>query len=577
MRLLDGVDIPMRDGVNLATDIWLPETNAPCPVLLQRTPYRRETPFGSQYISSLEFQSALRRGYAIAVQDTRGRYASGGQFRPFEDEANDGADTIEWLRQQSFCDGSIGMFGASYVGATQVLALGKNPNGLKAVVPQLTTARYGETWIHRGGASELAFLLLWVIESLGADHLQRRAEEMSQSASDRLNDLLADLQQDPLAAFSRLPILDEAIIELAPYLTHWFAADADHQHSHLDSEDWLKTNKTAALVIGGWNDIFIEGSIELFLKTRRRWKTPEQVPDRLIIGPWSHGNPTDWQGDEWLGYSASSAELPSETLRFFDQTIKGAPQDSPMVRYFRSGTNTWHCAPDWPLPGSTDVSMYLDCDRASLRSTPGGKAIVSYVSDPSDPVPTIGGANFLPGLLLGQNSGPKNQEGIERRDDVLTFTSMPLREELEITGLVRAVLWVSSSVAKCDWTARLCEVNAEGQSLGVVDGILRWNNPEEFGNKPSEIEVRLGHVSRMIAKGNRLRLQIASSNFPRFDRNPQAAVDPARAKQTDYLIANQSIFSGSAFPSALILPVIPKSFPEGPNLASFTTVREIRQ
>ncbi|OCJ14415.1 esterase [Rhizobium sp. AC44/96] len=571
-RLLDNVDVTMRDGVILKTDIWLPATDAPCPVLLQRTPYRKETPFGSQYISALEFQTALRRGYAIAVQDTRGRYQSDGDFVPFTFEGQDSADTVEWLRRQPFCNGKIAMFGASYVGATQVLALSENPDGLKAIAPQLTTARHGETWMYRGGALELAFVLLWVIESLGADHIQHRMAAMPAEMCDRVQTLLELLQRDPAAAFARLPILDDAIAELAPHLRDWFHPQAVGGKSGADRLDWVKTNKTAMLVVAGWNDIFLEGSIELFEKAKSRWGGRSHMPDRLIIGPWSHGNPTDWQGEEWLGYSASSADLPEENLAYFDSVLEDRQPVSPIVRYFRSGSNSWHAAPDWPLPDSIDVPHFLDCSRGTLGSTPGAKASSDFVSNPSTPVPTAGGATFLPGLLLGRNSGPVDQTVIEARSDVRVFTGQPLREDLEVTGLVTACLWVTSSSPRSDWTAKLCEVDPVGRSVGIVDGVLRWENAAATRDHPVEVTVRLGHISRLFKKGYRLRLQVASSNFPRFDRNPQSAVPSTLAKASDFVIAEQQVFSGSGFPSRLTLPVVTVSYPCARSLSDLRKV-----
>ena len=219
-RILDSVEIAMRDGSNLRANVWLPDETGQWPVLLQRTPYRKDDAF-----STLDFLAALRRGYAIVVQDTRGRFASDGTFTPFVNEAEDGIDTIAWLRQQSFCNGQVMMFGGSYVGATQVLAAAAHPTGLTAVSPFLTTARHGDTWTYRGGAHELAFLLLWVIESLGPEDLRRRLNDMPKADAERATRVLADFQKDPQVAFARLPILDDDLIALAPYAATWFNAE----------------------------------------------------------------------------------------------------------------------------------------------------------------------------------------------------------------------------------------------------------------------------------------------------------------------------------------------------------------
>lgn len=547
-RILDGVETAMRDGCVLRGDVWLPDGEGPWPVLLQRTPYRREDVHGAQYISALEFQQALRRGFAVMVQDTRGRYGSDGAFAPFAHEAEDGVDTIVWLRGQDFCDGRIAMFGASYVGATQVLAAARNPDGLVAISPDLTTARHGQTWTWRGGATELGFLLLWTIEALAPEDLARRGASLSPDEVSRLAASLADLMRDPNESFSRLPILTPERLAVAPYLSRWFdpeaAAAAESDREHLDA---LAASRPAMLVTAGWNDLFVEGSLELWEAARAR----RNGRDRLIVGPWSHGNPKDWQGAFWHGYAASTAALSEAQLDFFAAAFEGQAPGGPVVRYFRTGSNTWHGAPDWPLPGAEVRSLHLS--GTALADDPvASEQPRRFVSDPTSPVPTTGGATFLPGLLLGRNSGALDQSEVEARPDVLVWTSAPLTDPLDVTGLVRAVLKVESSAPTCDWTARLCEVTADGRSFGLVDGIRRWRNPGGV----SEVDLRLGHLSHLFASGSRLRLQVASSNFPRFDRNPQTGVDPARATPADFAPATQAVRGGR-----LMLPIVMVPFP----------------
>lgn len=551
----DAVQIPMRDNTRLTADIWLPDGDGPWPVLLQRTPYRRETPFGSQHISALEFQSALRRGYGVMVQDTRGRYASGGDFDPFVHEGKDGADTVAWLRAQDFCDGRVAMFGGSYVGATQVLAAAEHPDGLVAISPHLTTARHGNTWMYRGGAVELGFLLLWIIEALALPDLERRLPKLESEVSARLQLFLSVLMTNPKAAFERLPVIEDDLVALAPYAAKWF--DDAHAASAADDPERraeIMDSPVAMLVSGGWNDIFIEGTIELFSIARARHADAEHVTDRLIIGPWSHGNPSDWQGNLWHGYAASTVALPDAQLSFFDAVMKGRQPDSAVVHYFRTGSNTWHDAPDWPLPGTTEMTFHLHDNRLSTDE-PDTSWSRTYVSDPLEPVPTTGGATFLPGLLLGRNSGPMDQSAVEARSDVLTFTSGILTGALDITGLVTAQLCVQSDAPTCDWTARLCEVDEDGHSLGLVDGILRWQN--SGGPAATEVAtIHLGHISHLVKEGHRLRLQIASSNFPRFDRNPQSGAPPSRATASEFQTARQTIAGGPLFQSKLILPLV---------------------
>ncbi|WP_268904439.1 CocE/NonD family hydrolase [Devosia aurantiaca] len=222
-----------------------------------------------------------------------------------------------------------------------------------------------------------------------------------------------------------------------------------------------------------------------------------------------------------------------------------------MVRYFRSGSNSWHSANDWPIPGTQNRELFLSHSSLGMEASDDWSR--TYVSDTLNPVPTVGGANFVPGLLLGRNSGPKEQKHIEGRDDVLIFTSQPLDTDLDITGLVQLSVWTASDAPAADWTARLCEVDSNGKSVGLVDGIYRQL---QCSNEPSEVLVELGHISHLFAKGNRIRLQIASSNFPRFDRNPQSGVSPVLARPGDFRPARQTVVGGQSFPSKLVLPSI---------------------
>lgn len=568
-RLLDSVEVPMRDGTVLRADVWLPGEEGSWPVLLQRTPYNKEDFFIAQYISALNFRSALRKGYAVVVQDTRGRYMSDGTFDPFVTEEQDGFDTIAWLREQRFCNGQVAMFGASYVGATQVLAAAGHPDGLRAISPMITTARFGETWMYRSGAIELGFLLLWLLETLAPADLQRRLPNMDVAEAERARSVLARMQANPYEAFGQLPMIEQDLVALAPYVAMWLDNErAEAAEANSETLDAIAKSSAAVLVTCGWNDLFIEGSIELFEAARSRWADPKDVPDRLVIGPWAHGNPTDWQGDLWCGYGASTAAVSDEQLAFFDTAFAGTRSSSPMVRYFRAGSNTWHAAPDWPLPGLQEHALFLAGDDRSLQFEPVSEYWSrTYTSDTLHPVPTVGGANFLPGLLLGLNSGPKDQRTVEARDDVLVFTSAPLDEDLEVTGLVEARLWVSSSSVSSDWTVRICDVDASGRSLGLVDGIQRWNGPHDGANSdPREVSVRLGHICHLFRKGSRLRVQVASSNFPRFDRNPQSGTPSTLATAKDFVASRQTVHGGSALPSRIILPVVPTPFPAASSL-----------
>ena len=551
--ILDSVETPMRDGTVLRADVWLPDGDGPWPVFLDRTPYAKDLAFGVKQFTPHAF---LRQGYAVVMQDTRGRYHSEGAFEPFVHEAEDGCDTIAWVRAQSFCDGRVAMFGQSYVGATQILAATANPPGLVATAPLSTTARHGETWMYRDGALEFGLLMFWMIEALSTNDLARRKPGMDPQTAAQATAALATFQKDPWAAFARLPVIDDTLRLLGPYLEDWLSPERAAKAAQDDTNLRLLGNcQSPMLVIGGTYDIFMDGSVELFETILTKKPEALRGRDRFIFGPWAHANPSGWQGEEWMGYSASQAELFAAQMAYFADILAGRTPDCPLVRYFRGGSNTWHASDVWPLAGVEQRPLYLDGHELSAAE-PAADWSRDYVSNPANPVPTVGGCNFLPGMIVAANSGPKEQSVIERRGDVLLFTSAPLELDIEVTGLVVAHLWVNSTAPTCDWTVKLCEVDASGKSIGRIDGILRWTNANPGTGEPIEVTVKLGHISHLFPAGCRLRVQVASSNFPRFDRNPQSGASSVFARPEDLRSADQTISGGARRPSRVVLPVV---------------------
>jgi putative CocE/NonD family hydrolase len=318
-----------------------------------------------------------------------------------------------------------------------------------------------------------------------------------------------------------------------------------------------------ALHIAGTSDIFCEGSLAAYRAMRGG---PAGDGQYLVLGPWSHGNTTDWQGERWLGYDAASAalDLTGLQLEFFRAVLDGRAPDMPRVRYFATGADEWREAADWPVPGTEQVALHLRAGGRLAAAAPDGEEVPdSYVSDPRDPVPTTGGATFLPGLLMARNSGHRSQTEVERRPDVLVYTGLPLRHDIEVTGEVVLELWAASSATDCDWTARLCDVAPDGTSIGIVDGILRsryrgGSDPEPLEpGRPECFTVVLGSTSHVFRVGHAVRLQVASSNHPRFDRNPQQLVDPVTATEADLVVAEQTVFHDAPRPSRLLLPTVP--------------------
>lgn len=566
------VPIPMRDGVILRADVWLSGSGSPMPTLLQRLPYNKSDSFNAQYIAGVEPLRAVEAGFAVVIQDTRGRYESDGVFEPYAHEPLDGLDTIAWIRSQPFSNGKVAMYGASYVGATQLLAATTGANGLVAIAPSLTAAEYFDTWSYVGGAFQLGFLLLWVIESLAPPDLDRRRPGPE---TERARCTLAKMTVDPWEAIAALPVDRREITELAPYFHDWashptpdpFWQPINPARSH-DRMD------VAGLHIAGWNDIFLEGNLRTFAAVRREapsaWARDNQ---RLIVGPWSHGNLGDWQGDLWLGSAAAATtlDMTAQQLAFFRAAVEGRIADSPRVRYFLMGANKWCSGDDWPPVGTRELRLYLRGDgtdrqrfgRLAMEPPDVEEPADEFVADPSNPVPTTGGATFLPGLLYGRNSGPRDQRDVEARSDVLVYTGEPLESDVVVTGTVRVRLHAASSATDCDWTARLVDVHPDGRAYGVVDGILRARYREGLeGSRPLEpgrqevFEFPLGTTAMAFRREHRIRLQIASSNFPRFDRNPQQYIPVSTAEESDFRVARQTVYHDRARPSQLLLPVL---------------------
>lgn len=551
-QLRRDVEVPMSDGVVLRADLWLPADGDPCPVLLQRLPYDKSSSFMAQHIVGLEIPRALDSGFAVVVQDTRGRFASDGDFSPFVREAADGRDTIAWLRDQDFCSGDVFMYGASYIGATQLLAAATVPDGLRGIAPQLTTADYYENWTYRGGALQLGFLLLWLIESLAGPDLARRP-----AASRALLDQLA---ADPWQAMTRLPLRDPALADLAPYLADWLAHPArDDFWNAIDPSRAFAEMDVAGLHVGGWNDLFIEGTLRAF----HGMSAAGRRPQHLVVGPWSHGNVSAWQGETWHGYAADAGavDLTALHLSFFGALAAGRDPDLPVARIFFTGENRWHDLPSWPPPGVVTRSWLLTAAGELAPDTDVPAGTLRFRSDPADPVPTVGGPTFLPGLQVARNAGPKDQTVVEARADVLVLTSAPLDEAITIAGEVVLHLEAASSAQDCDWTARLAEVDAAGRSVGLVDGIVRARYRRGEAAEPlvpgrrEAYRLVLGSLAHVVPPGRRLRLQIASSNFPRFDRNPQSMIDPPAATPADFVVADQTVFTGTGG-TRLDLPVV---------------------
>jgi hypothetical protein len=543
-----GVRASMRDGVELVADIYRPVAPGSFPVLLQRTPYdRRNAQTGVRLAS---------HGYLVVLQDTRGRHGSGGVFYPFRHEGEDGYDSVVWASGLRGSDGRVGMFGGSYVGATQMLAAAEAPPGLEAIFPYVTASEYYEGWTYQGGALMAWFTSTWA-SGLAEDTLERLAREWA--------DPLTWVEHRPLAAY---PLLSVPGTDLAPYYRDWLSHETDDAYwQRWKVKERYGEMRVKALHGAGWHDIFLRGSLENYQGLSREAATAEaRAGQRLLVGPWCHG-PTTSEGkigDVVFGESAL-VDLDAVAVEWFDWALKGAENrfaSGDPVRLFVMGENRWSDEAAFPPPAARELRYYLHGGGArggTLEPRPPGDSPATRWSyDPADPVPTLGGR-----LCCGPYSkpGPYDQSPNDERPDVRIFETPPLASALEITGWVRAELYAASSAVDTDFTLLLADVDPEGYARFLTDGIVRarfrhsTQRPELL--EPGAVEryeIDLWATSNVFLPGHRMRLYVSSSNFPRFDRNPNTG-EPGTGS-SPFAVAEQTLHHDPLRPSALVLPVV---------------------
>ncbi len=565
--------VPMRDGVLLATDVYLPDGPGPFPTLLTRTPYNKDGQLVSGYF---DIARGVQAGYAVVIQDTRGRWASQGEFNPFFDEARDGADAIAWAAAQPWSSGAVGMIGGSYVGATQWTAATQAPEALRAIAPFVTSDQYYDGWAYSGGAFQLGFNLHWTLMVLASAEVTRRMGAGAATPEDFAAIVAAVDGNDAL--YRRLPLL--GLPELggfAPYYDDWLRHPGydDYWRATAPRESYGRIT-VPALNVGGWYDLFLSGTLANYTGMKSRGGSESaRRRQRLVIGPWAHGPMGGVFAERSYGMLAGieAADATGLQLRWFDWLLRGTEDglaaEKP-VRLFVMGANEWRDEDDWPVPGTEYVDYYLHSrglantsrgDGFLATDPPGDEPEDAYLYDPRDPVPTTGGPTFLPGLFIGANAGPRDQRAVEARRDVLCYTTEPLARPVEVIGPVVAVLHVSSSAPDTDFTAKLVDVAPEGRAENLAEGILRARYRESL-SEPSplepgrvhEVTVDLVATAAAIPAGHRIRLEVSSSNFPRFDRNTNTG--GVIASEGDFRQAVNRVHHTRALPSRLVLPVI---------------------
>lgn len=560
------VPVTMRDGTLLRADVYRPEQQGEYPVLLQRTPYDKTV---AQQIVYQHPAWYARHGYIIVVQDPRGRFASEGEFDPFRTEAADGADTIRWAASLPGSNGKIGTYGFSYPGAVQLLSAAEQPEGLVCCAPGFTGSDFYDNWTYVGGAFNLAFIISWVVQLLAIPDLLHRGErEAAAAVAAQAANFPGLYWVQPLEDF---PLLKS--VGAAKYFFDWIEHDSrDEFWQQISIRERYDRIVTPCLHYGGWYDSFIEGTLENYAALAERAGDDPRRAQRLVVGPWLHIPWARLSGVRNFGEEADNT-VDQLQLEWFDYWLKGKGDlDGPPVRLFVMGENRWREADAWP-PANVKVEEWhlhssgratsLSGDGVLSREGPGDEPPDVYVSIPGLPVPSAGGRSCC--LADITPMGPLEQSYVEIRNDVLVYSTAPLERDVEVTGTVWLVLYAATDAPDTDWTAKLVDVDERGHAINLCDGIVRARfraslehpSPIEPG-RVYEYRIRAGSTSNLFKRGHRIRLEIASSNFPHFDINPNNGQRTGGAILLDAKVATQAIFHDGSRPSRLLLPVVPR-------------------
>lgn len=553
--------VPMRDGTILRADVYRPASGGRHPVLLLRTPYNKATAQSGVYEHPAWY---ARQGYVVVVQDTRGRFASAGAFEPYRREGEDGADTIAWAAELGGGNGRVGTFGFSYAGANQLLAAQAKPPGLACAVVGCAGADFFDGWTYRGGALQLAFILSWTLGALAIPDALKRGERARAEA-------LQILARDMHAAYARPLAAWLDTQDLPDFFASWIVnAHRNDYWTSLSALPGLADIEIPCLHVGGWYDIFLGGTLDVYRRLDAAAKGRDHRAQVLAVGPWQHVPWSRLNGVADFG-AAGDNRIDTLQLAWFDHWLKDRPlgEDWGKVSYFLMGANEWRTAAAWP-PGDVDSrDLFLhSAGRAARRlddgvlsaTPPGDEPPDIYVYDPSEPVPSLGGASCCRPDIAPV--GVYDQRRIESRTDVLTYTTAPFASAVDLVGPVELVLFAATDARDTDWTAKLVDVHPDGTALNICDGIMRARYRVSL-EAPSllapgeihEYRIELAATAIRLPAGHSLRLEISSSNFPNYDVNPNTGESPHRAAAFDAVVATQIVYHDSAHPSRLTVMI----------------------
>jgi putative CocE/NonD family hydrolase len=558
----------MRDGVTLYADVYRPDGNGRFPAILTRLPYGMV----SGYMNPLRF---VRAGYAVVIQDIRGTGASEGEFYPRVAEMNDGYDSVEWAAAQPWCDGNVGMYGMSHLGYTQWAAAVTSPPHLKAICPMATQAGARP---FNSGALRLNHLLSWAsIFPLSELARRKLPPEKARELRDRIIYLKDNIEEQywflPLKDVPSVKVAEE--MGLAPFFY------SDYLTYHDDEEFWKKSCSPAPLEnvtvpclhICGWHDLLTGDVLASYTGMMKRGGSEEaRNNQKVILGPWIHSTEmSSTAGDMDFGVASTggAADITGVHIRWFDRWLKGIKNgimEEPRVRVFVMGKNVWRDENEWPLARTKFTRYYFhsggnansrEGDGSLTTAAPGDEPVDSYLYNPRNPAPT------KPGLTGGAViMGAYDQQETEKRSDILVYSSEILSQDIEITGPIVIKLYAATSAPDTDFTGKLVDVFPDGRAYNLVDGIVRakyrnseWKAEPIQPARIYEYSVDMEATSNVFKAGHRIRVEISSSSFPKWERNLNTGHEFARDAEIE--TALQKIFHSRRYPSHIIMPVIP--------------------
>jgi len=557
------VPIPMRDGTVLYADVYRPVGAERYPVIVGRSPYGIERERAVVYEYPGAYEAPLffaRRGYVFVYQDIRGRYESGGQWEPFRNDINDGYDTIEWAAQQRWSNGKVAMYGVSYEGTVQWLAAMSVPPHLVTIVPSVASTSIYHNWITQNGAWRLAFNFEW-----GAIRMESRVTQTSGPHRDP--DTAPSLRTAHIYRYLPLNQMHRLAGRESRAYREWLEhPDYDAYWKAIDSEEAFERITVPVLNIGGWFDIFRQGTLHGYSGMRTRGGSEvARSGTQLVMGAWGHW-PSRRTGEMDFGETAFIDQR-ALALQWYEYWLKGVDNDvvsRAPVRVFVMGRNEWRGLDDFPPPGTKSCKLFLASDGTLSWSRPTGPARAdTFRYDPADPAPSVALAS--------------DHREIESRADALTYTSSPFEQELEIIGPLKVRLFVSSTAPDTDLVARITDVHPDGRSIALAEGIVRARYRESTSHpvpmQPGVVYsmlIDLAGTALVVRKGHRLRLVIAGSSFPAFDRHPNTAESFGTSAALS--VAHHSVWQSADHSSHAYLPVTARSIknlPRGSECESF--------